>query len=175
MTAPLVSLTAPATAGASLPRPAAADRAVARPIAPSAPMMAAITADRIPLARIPLLAQCSPTERRVIERHVTMVEAPAGAKLAQLGQPADAFLILVSGVAAASGPAGPRFLRAGDQIGAVELLADVANRETVSARTHCEVAVLTRRMFHVLVRDVPPFARSLLTDLALSAAGVTPA
>ncbi len=118
--------------------------------------------------RLPLLEHCSPRQRRVVARHLQLLDAEAGTPVIEVGRPVPGLLALLSGSARVVGPQGSVALTPGRHVGEAELLLDRPAAHAVVTDTDCRFAALSPRMFHVLVRDVPPVGRAVMESLALA-------
>lgn len=122
-------------------------------------------ADR--LAAVPLFARCEPRDLRIVARHAEVATIEAATPLVRQGDGGDALFVLLTGSArverdgAEVGRLGP-----GDYFGELALLDPAPRAATVTAVENCEVAVLSVRMFRVLLREVPEIAAELLAHLA---------
>lgn len=118
------------------------------------------------LDRIHLLRECSPRDRRIVGRHLELLALPPGTALIRAGDPVTNLFLLLDGELTVSEGQRTWTLGPGGHVGEVGLLRGGPAHQDVATATECEVAVLGARMFHVLCRDLPPFNRALLADLA---------
>jgi CRP/FNR family transcriptional regulator len=91
----------------------------------------------------------------------------AGVPLVRQGDEGDALFVLLAGSARVERDgADVGLLGPGDYFGELALLDPAPRAATVTAVEGCEVAVLSVRMFRVLLREVPEIAAELLAQMA---------
>jgi len=119
------------------------------------------------LADVPLFARCTKRDLRTIARHVEVVTIPAGTDVVTQGEPGETFFLVRSGhVDVLQDGELVNQLGPNDQFGELALLDPAPRSATVTTTTEAELAVLSVRMFRVLLRDMPQIAGSLLGSLA---------
>jgi CRP-like cAMP-binding protein len=119
------------------------------------------------LAAVPLFGRCEPRDLRIVARHAEVSTIEAGSPLVRQGDEGDALFVLLAGAARVERDgANVAQLGPGDYFGELALLDPAPRAATVTAVEDCEVAVLSVRMFRVLLRDVPQIAAELLAQLA---------
>jgi CRP-like cAMP-binding protein len=119
------------------------------------------------LASVPLFSRCTKRDLAIVARHIELVDLPAGRAVVTEGEEGDAFYVLLAGTVhvsrdgVARGERGP-----GNHFGELALLDPAPRAATVTTASDVTVGVLGRRMFRVLVRDVPTLNERLLASLA---------
>jgi CRP/FNR family transcriptional regulator len=119
------------------------------------------------LAAVPLFGRCEPRDLRIVARHAEVSTIEAGSPLVRQGDEGDALFVLLAGSARVDRDgADVGLLGPGDYFGELALLDPAPRAATVTAVEGCEVAVLSVRMFRVLLREVPEIAAELLAQMA---------
>jgi CRP-like cAMP-binding protein len=134
-------------------------------------------ADR--LRNVPLFSACTRTELRILARQFQQNEVPAGASLCREGEDADAFYVILSGEATVSKqvhgkPTHIATLGPGSWFGELALLDPSPRSASVSADDPMVIAVLGKRAFRAVLRDVPALSDRLLATLARRVRDSTP-
>jgi CRP-like cAMP-binding protein len=118
------------------------------------------------LSRVPLLAACSKKELGMIANLADVIDFPEGKTLMRAGDQGWEFFILVDGtVRVSQGGRKHRDLAAGDWVGEIALIANVARTATVVTTSPVRALVLTRGGFSQLIGDVPSIAAKVLAAL----------
>lgn len=122
---------------------------------------------RTALAEVPLFAACSKRDLQIIARHMQVVEVVEGTVLMREGDPGDAFYVALEGNASVErgGQVVAGFSQ-GEFAGELAIVDPAPRSATVVAKTPMVLAVLDRRSFLALVRDVPALSGKLLAALA---------
>jgi CRP-like cAMP-binding protein len=108
----------------------------------------------------------STADRRIVARHLEVLRVPAGTTLLREGDPATNVFFLFDGRVAVRESGVTWWLAPGRQVGEISMLRGAPSHQEVTTRADCELGVLGARMFQVLCRDLPPFTRAVLADLA---------
>jgi CRP/FNR family transcriptional regulator, cyclic AMP receptor protein len=119
------------------------------------------------LRRVPLFSDCTDDELRRIADISTIVEAPAGTVMTEIGTPGDSFFFIIDGRVQVQTPVGlgdP--LRPGDFFGEMSLLDGEPRSATVTAVTDLRLLVLDRLRFWQLLNQTPDLVRRILTVLS---------
>lgn len=114
------------------------------------------------LARVPMFSRCSARDLRIVARHAEMVTVPAGAAVVTEGDEGDTFYLLLTGAAEVDGTT----LGPGAHFGELSLLDPAPRSATVILTEDSVLAVLSVRMFRVLLRDLPQLSFGMLGSLA---------
>lgn len=122
-----------------------------------------------------LLQHCTLRDRKIIARHLEVLDLPAGTSVARAGDTATNFYLVLDGELTATTRLGVRTVATNDFTGELGLLQRSTNNEDITAERDCQIGVLGARMFHVLLRDLPPFSHALMADLARRASTTTAA
>ncbi|CAN5823031.1 N/A [soil metagenome] len=119
------------------------------------------------LAGVPVFARCTRRELKAVARHTETVDLEAGEELMAQGAAGDALFVLLRGRAEVTVD-GSRVteLGPGNYVGELALLDGEPRSATVRTTTPAVVAVLGRRMFHTLLRELPELSEQLLAGLA---------
>ncbi len=118
------------------------------------------------LGGVPLFAGLGKRDLRRIAGASTIAHVPAGHHIVREGFSAEAFYVILEGVAGVTGPAATTHLRPGDFCGELGLLDGSPRSASVLAETEVVAVRLPRREFLELVDRRPEIARTLLADLA---------
>jgi CRP-like cAMP-binding protein len=110
---------------------------------------------------------------RPLARHADRLRLRQGTELAHERQRADEFVVVLSGevIAQCDGKEVGR-LRAGDHIGATELLEGTRHAHTLLAGCDLEVLVVNGPSFRWAAQALPGFAEAVLTRPSLAGSGV---
>ncbi|MGL6278962.1 MAG: cyclic nucleotide-binding domain-containing protein [Gaiella sp.] len=104
---------------------------------------------------VPLFSSTSRRDRQTIARLADVVTVPEGTVLIREGATADAFYVIVDGVAEVSrAGAHVASLGPGDHFGEIGLLERIPRTATVTAATSLELVVLARREFRSLISAI---------------------
>ena len=114
------------------------------------------------LAHVPMFNRCSARDLRIVARHAEMVTVPAGTAVVTEGEEGDTFYLLLAGAAEVDGTT----LRPGAHFGELSLLDPAPRSATVILTEDSVLAVLSLRMFRVLLRDLPQLSFGMLGSLA---------
>lgn len=115
----------------------------------------------------PLFAACSRRELQDVTRLSTETSVPAGKVLMAEGQPGHEFMVVLEGTATATRDGrhvatfGP-----GDFFGEISLLDDGPRTATVTADTPMTLAVVGRREFTGLLKEIPDLSLKVMAGLA---------
>jgi NTE family protein len=129
--------------------------------------MQAVTAPIPRLTDIPFLKDADPSAIAAVEEEVSWLSLPGGTVLFEAGEPAEALYFVVSGSLAAfrTGPAGrpelAGYIRQGEPVGEMSLVANEPHSGTVYAIRDTELLMLERHAFNRLVRAHPSLMQNL--------------
>ena len=119
------------------------------------------------LQRVPLFSGFDEAELRRIADLSTIVEAPAGTVVTQIGQPGESFFVIIDGTVAVHTPVGAGSqLRPGDWFGEMSLLDGEPRSATIVATTDLRLLVVDRAHFWRLLDETPDLTRRILTILS---------
>jgi len=119
------------------------------------------------LARVPLFGGLSEDELRRIAGISTIIEAPAGAVLTQMGTPGDSFFVIIDGMVAVQTQIGVADqLQPGDFFGEMSLLDGEPRSATITATTGVRLLVVDRSHFWRLLDETPDVIRQILMVLS---------
>jgi CRP-like cAMP-binding protein len=119
------------------------------------------------LLDVPLFCRCERADLRSVARHIELVSVPAGKPIVEQDAPGDAFFLLLEGSTTVERDGVViRRLGPGDHFGELALLDPAPRSASVLALTDCRLAMLGRRMFAVILREVPQISSELLASLA---------
>jgi CRP-like cAMP-binding protein len=119
------------------------------------------------LQRVPLFSGFDESELRGVADLATIVEVPAGTVVTQMGQPGDAFFILIDGTVVVRTPVGAaRQLQPGDFFGEMSLLDGEPRSATITASTDLRLLRVDRIHFWRLLEETPELMRRILTVLS---------
>ena len=119
------------------------------------------------LAEVPLFSRCSKRDLRTIARHVEVVTIAAGTDVVTQGEEGETFFLVMAGELAVSQDGNQsNTLGPNDHFGELALLDPAPRSATVTAVGEAELAVLSVRMFRVLLREMPRMSAGLLGSLA---------
>ncbi len=124
------------------------------------------------LAAVPLFAECSKSDLRIIARHTTQIDVPTDTIIVNEGEAGDTFFVLLSGRATvrrkgeAASSRRVASLDAGSYFGELALLDPAPRNATIAADTPASLAVISSRVFRTLLREVPAMNEKLLTGMA---------
>lgn len=117
-----------------------------------------------------LLSNCTLRDRKIVARHIELLDIPPNTTIARSSDTATNFFFILRGELQATTTQGVRTISAGDFIGELGLLQRSKNHEDLTTEQPTQLGALGARMFHVLLRDLPPFNTALMADLAHRAA-----
>jgi CRP/FNR family transcriptional regulator/CRP/FNR family cyclic AMP-dependent transcriptional regulator len=119
------------------------------------------------LQRVPLFSGFNERELRRIADMSRIIEIPAGTVITELGQPGDAFFVVIDGAVAARTPvrAGSQ-LGPGDFFGEMSLLDGEPRSATTVAITDVRLLAVDRSNFWRLLEETPDLIRRILTILS---------
>lgn len=119
------------------------------------------------LADVPLFRRCSKRSLRTIARHTEVVNVAAGTEVVTEGDDGETFFLVLDGELAVSrNGRTTATLGPSDHFGELALLDPAPRSATVTAVGDVELAVLSVRMFRVLLREMPQISAGLLGSLA---------
>lgn len=121
--------------------------------------------DRRELLEVPIFSGCRPDELRWIDKLGDTIDLPAGRVLAQQGQTAREFIVVVRGAVTAENGDGWQILGHGAHFGEVGLIDGGDHPATVVTETPVRVIVFEARAFRGLLDRAPRVARKLLGEL----------
>ena len=119
------------------------------------------------LVDVPLFGRCSKSALRTIARHLEVVTIPGGTAVVTQGEEGETFFLVLDGELIVSRD-GHETDRLGpyDHFGELALLDPAPRSATVTTVDSVVVAVLSVRMFRVLLREMPQMSAGLLASLA---------
>ncbi|MDH3681216.1 MAG: cyclic nucleotide-binding domain-containing protein [Acidimicrobiia bacterium] len=119
------------------------------------------------LAAVPLFERCTKRDLRTVARHAEVVTIPASTDVVTEGDDGETFFLVLAGelIVTQEGQQ-TAVLGPNDHFGELALLDPAPRSATVTARTDVELAVLSVRMFRVLLRDMPQISAGMLGSLA---------
>jgi CRP-like cAMP-binding protein len=119
------------------------------------------------LRRVSLFSECTDEELRRIADLSSIVEAPTGTIVTQLGTPGDSFFFIVDGRVSVQTPVGTGgTLTPGDFFGEMSLLDGEPRSATVTAITDLRMLVVDRAHFWRLLNETPDLVRRILVVLS---------
>ena len=118
------------------------------------------------LRALPLFSNLSTRHLRQIAKLAESVEFAPGHFVVQVGEPGDAFYLIVTGNAKVVGKPRARGLGPGDFFGEMALIDGEARSATIVATTELHAMKLARRSFMKLLEQEPRVALTLLAELA---------
>lgn len=119
------------------------------------------------LGTVPLFARCTKRDLKTIARHIEVVDIAAGIDVVTQGESGETFFLLISGEAEVfQDGRSTATLGVNAHFGELSLLDPAPRSATVTTNTDCTLAVLSVRMFRVLLRDMPQISSGLLGSLA---------
>jgi CRP-like cAMP-binding protein len=119
------------------------------------------------LENVTLFSMCSKRELKLIARLANLKHVREGTTMLVEGEPGDEMYVLLSGAAVVH--RGGRKLATvgpGESVGELAVLSKAPRNATVTARTDCDIAVISRRHVQRMIEDAPGFSRKLLEALA---------
>ncbi len=126
------------------------------------------SAPRIDLSDIWLFSGCSKAERKAIENHATMEEAPAGHVIVDEGSVGTAFYVILDGkVAVLRKGRKIAEIEAGEVFGEISLLDRLPRNASIKALTDTRLACFAQKDFDAVLKDSPSTTRKLLTAMAV--------
>jgi CRP-like cAMP-binding protein len=118
------------------------------------------------LEEVPLFADCTRKQLRAVAAISRVVELPADTVLTRMGEPGDAFFIILDGSAGVDVPPRKRTrLGPGSFFGEMSLLDGEPRSATVRAETAVRLLVIQRLNFQELLREVPDLVHKILVTL----------
>jgi CRP-like cAMP-binding protein len=118
------------------------------------------------LRALPLFSNLSTRHLRQVAKLAQSVEFTPGDFVVHVGEPGDAFFLIVSGKAKVIGRPRARNLGPGDFFGEMGLIDGEPRSATVVATTELHAMKLARRPFMKLLEQEPRVAIKLLAELA---------
>ena len=119
------------------------------------------------LERVPLFSGFDEDELRRVAELSRIAEAPAGTVVTQIGEPGDAFFIIIDGSVAVRTPVGAgNQLQPGDFFGEMSLLDGEPRSATIVATTDLRLLIVDRTQFWRLLDEAPDLVRRILTILS---------
>ena len=124
--------------------------------------------DRIErLEEVNLLEGCTRRQLKAIAKISEIIEVPAGTVLARMGQPGEAFFVILDGHARVEvSPRKRSRLGPGQYFGEMSLLDGGPRSASVVAETPLRLLVIKRRDFSTLLREATDLTQSLLVTLS---------
>jgi CRP/FNR family transcriptional regulator, cyclic AMP receptor protein len=119
------------------------------------------------LEHVTLFSLCSKKELRLIAKLAHVKRVRSDTTLVVEGEPGDDMFVLLSGSAVVL--RGGRKLASvgpGESVGELAILSRAPRNATVTTRTDCDVAVISRRHVQRMIEEAPGFSRKLLEALA---------
>jgi CRP-like cAMP-binding protein len=118
------------------------------------------------LEEVPMFADCTRKQLRAVAAISRVVELPADTVLTRMGEPGDAFFIILDGSAGVDVPPRKRSrLGPGSFFGEMSLLDGEPRSATVRAETAVRLLVIQRLNFQGLLREVPDLLHKILVTL----------
>jgi CRP/FNR family transcriptional regulator, cyclic AMP receptor protein len=119
------------------------------------------------LQRVPLFSGFNEDELRRVAELSRIAEVPAGTVVTQIGEPGDAFFIIIDGSVAVRTPVGAGSqLQPGDFFGEMSLLDGEPRSATIVATTDLRLLIVDRSHFWRLLDEAPDLVRRILTILS---------
>lgn len=119
------------------------------------------------LQRVPLFSGLSEDELRRLAEISRIVETAAGSVVTQIGEPGDAFFIIIDGAVTVRTPVGAASqLQPGDFFGEMSLLDGEPRSATIVATTDLRLLAVDRSHFWRLLDEAPDLVRRILTILS---------
>jgi CRP-like cAMP-binding protein len=118
------------------------------------------------LRALPLFSILSTRHLRQVAKLAQSVEFAPGDYVVAVGEPGDAFYLIVSGKAKVAGKPRARALGPGDFFGEMGLIDGEPRSATIVATTELHAMKLARSPFMKLLRQEPQVALALLAELA---------
>lgn len=119
------------------------------------------------LQRVPLFSGFNEDELRRVAELSRIAEAPAGTVVTQIGEPGEAFFIIIDGSVAVRTPVGAGSqLQPGDFFGEMSLLDGEPRSATIVATTDLRLLIVDRSHFWRLLDEAPDLVRRILTILS---------
>jgi CRP/FNR family cyclic AMP-dependent transcriptional regulator len=119
------------------------------------------------LAEVPLFSRCSKRDLRTIARHIEVVTIADGTDVVTQGEEGETFFLVMAGELSVSQDGNQsNTLGPNDHFGELALLDPAPRNATVTTIGDAELAVLSVRMFRVLLREMPRMSAGLLGSLA---------
>jgi CRP/FNR family cyclic AMP-dependent transcriptional regulator len=119
------------------------------------------------LQRVPLFSGFDEAELRGVAELSRIIEAPAGTIVTQIGEPGDAFFVIIDGTVMVRTPVGAGSeLKPGDFFGEMSLLDGETRSATIVAATDLRLLRVDRAHFWQLLDEAPDLIRRILTMLS---------
>jgi CRP-like cAMP-binding protein len=119
------------------------------------------------LQRVPIFSGLTEQELRRIAELSRIVEVPAGTVVTEIGQPGEAFFVIIDGTVAVRTPVGAGTqLQPGDFFGEMSLLDGEPRSATVVATTDLRLLIVDRSHFWRLADETPDLIRRILMILS---------
>ncbi len=119
------------------------------------------------LQRVPLFSGFNEAELRRIVELSRIVEIPAGTVVTRIGEPGDAFFVIIDGAVTVRTPVGAGSqLQLGDFFGELSLLDGEPRSATIVATTDLRLLIVDRSHFWRLLDESPDLIRRMLTILS---------
>jgi CRP/FNR family transcriptional regulator, cyclic AMP receptor protein len=118
------------------------------------------------LAGLPLFSGLSKRQLRKIAAVAEFEEFAQGDFVTQVGEPGDAFYLILSGQAKVVGKPRARSLRVGDYFGEMALIDGEPRSATVTSASELQTMKLPRRPFLRLLQEEPRIAIPIMAELA---------
>ncbi|MCP4227465.1 MAG: cyclic nucleotide-binding domain-containing protein [Actinomycetia bacterium] len=119
------------------------------------------------LAGVPLFSRCTKRDLRTIARRVEVATIEAGTDVVAQGEAGETFFLVLTGeLEVVQDGEQTTVLGPNDHFGELALLDPAPRSATVTTLAEAELAVLSVRMFRVLLRDMPQISAGMLGSLA---------
>jgi CRP/FNR family transcriptional regulator/CRP/FNR family cyclic AMP-dependent transcriptional regulator len=118
------------------------------------------------LRALPLFSHLSTRHLRQVAKLAKFVEFAPGDFIVNVGEPGDAFYLIVSGKAKVVGKPRARALGSGDFFGEMALIDGEPRSATITATTELHAMMLARRPFLKVLEQGPRLALTLMAELA---------
>jgi CRP-like cAMP-binding protein len=118
------------------------------------------------LRALPFFSKLSKRRLRQVAKLVQSVEFAPGDLVVRVGEPGDAFYLIVSGKAKVTGKPRARTLGPGDFFGEMALIDGEPRSATIIATTELHAMKLARRPFMRMLEQEPRLALTLMAELA---------
>lgn len=119
------------------------------------------------LADVPLFSRCTKRDLRIVARHVEVVTIQPDTAVVTQGDEGETFFLVLDGeLTVTQDGAQTATLGPSDHFGELALLDPAPRSATVTTVGEAQLAVLSVRMFRVLLRDLPQISFGMLGSLA---------
>lgn len=119
------------------------------------------------LQRVPLFSGFEESDLRKVAEKARIVEAPAGTVITHIGEPGDAFYVIIDGSVTVRTPVGAGTqLKPGDFFGEMSLLDGDPRSATIVASTDVRLLAVDRDHFWRLLEETPDLMQRILMILS---------